>query len=83
LRRIKQNPTTQYQVRKENDLGNSNDEEDDDDNYYYYQGDQEGLSLLWQQKYTHEEALLHQKDDRQYLSSEWLSWLQSFCCCSS
>ncbi|SAM04716.1 hypothetical protein [Absidia glauca] len=44
LRRIKENPTTQYQARMENDINNSNDEEeddDDDDDDDYYQGDQE------------------------------------------
>ncbi|KAI8344043.1 hypothetical protein BC941DRAFT_464280 [Chlamydoabsidia padenii] len=74
LRRIKEQPNARNQYWRDNDLDSSDEDGERDD--------QEGLSLLWQQKYTHDEALIHQKDDRHYLPHTWVSWF-ACCCCSS
>ncbi|KAI8069925.1 hypothetical protein BC940DRAFT_296493 [Gongronella butleri] len=63
------------------DIGVPSDDDDDDD-MANTQEEQEGLSLLWQQRYAPDdldEALRHGKSEQQY--TRWSPW--SICCCAN
>ncbi|CAO3624486.1 unnamed protein product [Cunninghamella blakesleeana] len=68
-------------ILEANDNDNS---DDDDDNIDYGIDDQnEGLHLLWQERYTAEgldDALKHQKKENQYISHPLFYWVSNCCC---
>ncbi|CAO3608871.1 unnamed protein product [Cunninghamella echinulata] len=84
LNNIKQQQTNYPKMKEMNDNHRELvlEEDEEDEEGYGIEDENEGLYLLWQERYTDQgldDALQHKKIENQYIHHPWLFWLCGCC----